>query len=161
MAFRFSLLHRRLSVLFYFIALFLCAFLSGVLLPLRVFLCLFPLCCSDSFSCGSYLRDASFMSHRSLLYPLYILVFPSISSPFGAISPFEVLCGVFAVYFCLPLLIPFALFLIWVLRGLLSSFHWASSWLRFSVVPWVVLRFVLLFSVIVRLHLPLPWRFHV
>ena len=32
--FRFSLLHRRLPVLFYFIALLLCAFISGVLLPL-------------------------------------------------------------------------------------------------------------------------------
>ena len=38
------------------------------------------------------------------------------------------------------------------------SFHWASSWLHFSAVPWVVLQFVLLFSVIVRLRLPLPWR---
>ena len=94
----------------------------------------FPLLrCSDSFSCGVSLRNASFMSHLRVpqpSLPFCVLVFPSLPSPFSAISPFVVLCGVLAISFWLSLLIPFTLLFFWVLRGfsfLLSAVHLCCS----------------------------------
>ena len=87
----------------------------------------FPLLrCSDSSPCGGFysrcFAPVSPPPYRSLLYPFVLLSFLLYLVPSALFLPFGVLCEVFAVSSWLPLLVPFALLLIWVLRGLLFFF---------------------------------------